>query len=198
MNSLTNSSRQVLVAGLVVIALAGGLAAQSESYKVQQPSSAHEAATKLQPLNIKPGLWETTRTYTMVGEMPIPADMLAKLSPEQRARFEERMKAHSAANTKTVTDKKCLTKQDLEQADFGGSKGECTQTIISSTSNKATGTLSCDVEGVTVKGSIEIEALDQEHVKGLSHGTATGGGRARNVDTTFTSKWIGPSCGSKQ
>jgi hypothetical protein len=47
------------------------------------------AADKIQPLNVKLGLWETTHTTTTSGQMPIPPEMLAKLTPEQRAKMEE-------------------------------------------------------------------------------------------------------------
>ncbi|HTE88846.1 MAG TPA: hypothetical protein VK639_07845 [Terriglobales bacterium] len=53
------------------------------------------AADKLQPLNVKTGLWETTTTRITSGEIPIPAEMLARLTPEQRAKMEARMKANS-------------------------------------------------------------------------------------------------------
>lgn len=149
---------------------------------------------KLHPLNVKTGLWETTTTWTIGGEMPIPASMLNKLTPEQRARLEERMKANSAANTHTDTDKKCLTKEDLEKADFGAGKENCKQTIVTSTSAKAEGNFSCEVEGAKMSGTVEIEAIDQEHVKGSAHGTATGGGRTMTSSETFTSKWLAPAC----
>lgn len=54
--------------------------------------------SKFQPLNVKTGLWESTTTSTTSGQMPLPSDMLAKLSPDQRARIEARMNANSAAN----------------------------------------------------------------------------------------------------
>ena len=70
-------------------------------------SSAAWAQAKFQPLNVKTGLWESTSTSTTVGQMPVPADLLAKLSPEQRAKFEARMKANSAPKTRTFTKKNC-------------------------------------------------------------------------------------------
>jgi len=186
---------RISIVVFVVLAIATTLTAQTDSHKMQKPQSAPKAVgVKLQPMNVKPGLWETTTTYSMVGEMPIPASMLARLSPEQRARMEERMKANSAATSRTVTDQSCLTKEDLENADFAENKDQCTQTILSSTGSKAAGTISCNLEGVTVNGSLEIEAVDQEHVKGSSHGTTTGGGHARKVDSIFASKWLGPKC----
>ena len=95
------------------------------------------AADKLQPLNVKTGLWETTTTRITSGEIPIPAEMLARLTPEQRARMEARMKANSAEKTKTNTSKSCMTKEKLEKAPFSDEQKECTRTIVTSTSSKA-------------------------------------------------------------
>jgi Protein of unknown function (DUF3617) len=195
MKSLATSAQRVLVMVFLVLTLEMALTAQSENHKMKKTPTP-KAAITLQPLNIKLGLWETTTTMTRVGEMPIPAGMLAKLSPEQRARIEERMKANSSANTHTNTDQSCITKDDLTDADFGASKQGCTQTITSSTPNKASGTLSCEVEGMKFHGDLEIEAPDQEHVKGLSHGPATGSGNTMKVESSFASKWVSSSCGN--
>jgi Protein of unknown function (DUF3617) len=187
--------RTLLVACLVM-ALQVTLESQSENHNIQKKMPAPKGAVVLQPLNIKLGLWETTRTITRAGQMPIPPGMLAKLSAEQRARIEERMKANSSANTHTDTDQSCITKDDLTDADFGASKENCTQTLTSSTPDKASGTLSCEIEGMKYHGDLEVEALDQEHVKGASHGTATGNGSTLKVETSFVSKWLKSSCGN--
>jgi hypothetical protein len=151
----------------------------------------------LQPLNIKPGLWERTINTTIAGEMPIPAEMLNRLTPEQRARMEERMKANSAAHAHTTTEKHCLSQEDLEKNRFLNlDRGkECTPTITSSTSTSAKGRLSCDSEGMKMTGALEVLAPDSEHVNGSWHATTNGAGHTMNVDSTFTSKWLGSSCG---
>src|SRR5262245_49843809 len=73
-------------------------------------SSALFAADKLQPLNVKIGLWEVTHTMSMSGMPPIPAELLAKMTPEQKAQLEERMKARSAEPPHSTTEKQCVTK----------------------------------------------------------------------------------------
>lgn len=44
-------------------------------------------------------------------------------------------------------------------------------------------------------GTINLETLSSETVKGSGRTKATGGGHTMNTSTTFTSKWLGPSCG---
>ena len=73
------------------------------------------AADKIQSLNLKVGLWEVTHTTSLTGTPPIPQEMLAKMTPEQRAKFEERMKARAAAPPKTHTEKSCITQKDLDK-----------------------------------------------------------------------------------
>jgi hypothetical protein len=188
------SSARILMVVSVSLALPGLLNGQSANRKTQEQKPAPSAAIKFQPLDVKPGLWETTITVQRVGQMPISPEMLAKLSPEQRARIEARMKASSGASSSTYTDRNCVTKEDLADGNFGQSKGECTQTLTNSSSSKASGTATCNVEGMEVKGSLEIEAVDQEHIKGSTHGMASGAGNTRTVDTTFVSTWLGANC----
>jgi hypothetical protein len=174
-----------------MVLVIGAFAQTRNSQKVPSPSK-----LEIQPLNIKPGLWETTRTYKSSGAPPVPPETLARLTPEQRARLEQRMNAHSAGNTTTTTDKHCVTKEDVEKTDFGQGKGECTYNIETSTSTRAKGTYSCVVEGMDVNGFIDITASDSEHITGSTHGSLSSGGRTMNVESTFTSKFISASCGS--
>jgi len=183
----------VLLTGVTMsIMLIPGAFAQTRSS--QQPST--QSNLKIQPLNVRPGLWETTTTFKTSGAPPIPPEALARLTPEQRARVEERMRANSAGSTSTDTSKHCVTKEDLEKSDFGQGKGECTYTIQTSTSTEAKGKYSCNMEGMKVNGAVDITAPDSEHIKGSSQGSLSGNGRTMNVETTFTSKFLGASCGN--
>jgi uncharacterized protein DUF3617 len=155
------------------------------------------AADKVQPLNVKVGLWEVTMNMTSSGEMPVPAELLARLTPEQRARVDERMKARSAEKTKTTTHKNCLTKENLDQGTtFGEDKKSCTRTIIASTSSKAEVRLVCEDQGMKTDATFQIDALSAESVKGSVHMMMDGGGHTMNSNSSFTAKWIGPVCGA--
>ena len=188
----TISSIAVLLTGF---ALASS-AQKQKSVKQAAAPAAGPAGVKLQPMDVKPGLWETTTAMTVAGEMPVPAEMLKRLTPQQRARMEARMKANSAAHTNTHTSRSCVTKEDIEkfQSDFGTRENGCTPTILSSTSTSAKAKISCDTQGMTGTGTYEVEALDSEHLKGTSHAVMTGNGNTMNVDGRFTSKWVGSSC----
>jgi len=153
------------------------------------------AADKGPSLNVKPGQWETTMTTTTSGEMPIPAELLSKLTPEQRARMEEKMKANSGEKTRTLTEKSCVTKEQIDTGfAFGHDQGKCTHTVVSSTSSTVEVRLECTGAGMNSSGTMRFEALSPESVKGSGQTNANGGGHSMNVHITFTGKWLGPVC----
>jgi len=156
------------------------------------------AADKPVALNVKTGLWQSTTTISTGGEMPVPSSLLERLTPDQRARLEERMKASSGDRTNTFTEKHCVTKEDLQNGfRLGGTpkEAECTQTILTSTSTKAEVKMVCSIENIKGEGTIEVEASNPENVKGSGHITSSGGGRTMNSSSTFTAKWMGANCG---
>lgn len=197
MKSITKTL--VVVASLVAVgvcSMALSWAQTQRSAKEMRASADAQSGAKLQPLNVKPGLWESTRTIKRAGQLPIPAEMLNQLTPEQRARMEERMKANSAARTTTITEKHCLTKEDLERDRLKLAEAkECTTTVLRSTTATVNAKFECDQDGMHATGTLELVAADPEHVNGSYRSTANADGHTMNVEGTWTSKWLGPSCG---
>jgi len=155
------------------------------------------ATDKLQPLNVKLGLWEVTKIITTNGQLSLPPEMLSKLTPEQPARLEDRMKAQPADRTTTTTYKSCLTKEKLEKAEeFGENKENCSRTIITSTGRKVNLKMECTVNGHGGKanGTAEIEASSPDSVKGTGHLSATSPSDTMNSTINFDAKWIGSAC----
>jgi hypothetical protein len=178
---------------LLVLCTVVNLSAQVVKGSKDKPAvSAH--GVQYQPLNVKPGLWEKTFSITRTGALPIPPEMLNRMTPEQRARMEERMKANSAGHTSTNTERSCITRDDLEKPlTFDN---QCTWTILESSSTQAKGNVSCEAQGMKMTGNGEFAAPDPEHMKGSVHTTSTGRGQTMNVDAAFTSKWVSASCGN--
>lgn len=198
MKVFNKNSLCALASTFVIVVLAAGTVRAQNGDQSSKQHSAPQAGTttKIQPLNVKPGLWETTVMYSMAGQLPMSAEMLNRMTPEQRARLEEAMRAESA-NGHTTTYKNCMKKQDLENPDFTDKK-QCTWTTLESSSTRVKGSASCDYkdQGMKVSGSGEFVAVDQEHVKGNMHMTANGGGREMNTNSVFTSKWLRSDCGN--
>lgn len=154
------------------------------------------AAGKYQPLNVKLGTWETVTTMTTSGAPPIPQEMLEKMTPEQRARFEAAMSKMASGTPKIRTSKNCLTKEKLEKDPFNERKS-CTETVLTSTSSKMEIQENCTEDDANIVSKVRIEAADSENVKGWVDATVTGGSKTMRVNGTFTSKWAGAVCQEK-
>jgi hypothetical protein len=154
------------------------------------------AADKITPLNIKEGLWEMTVTHSMTG-MPatpnIPADTLAKMPPEQRARIEAMMKGTPTTDVR----KECVTKEKLEKnSAFSDNRGNCTRTLVNSTGSKLEVKFHCEEKQSSSDGTLLVEALGSDNVKGTMHTVINNNnGRTMNMDFTISSKYLGPACG---
>jgi Protein of unknown function (DUF3617) len=147
------------------------------------------------PLNVKEGLWEVTVTHSVSG-MPsapsIPPDVLAKMPPEQRAHIEAMMKG----GTTTDVHKDCITKEKLEKhSAFTNSGGECTRTVINSSGTKLEMKVHCEENQTSTDGTLVLEAVSPDNVKGTMHSVTNAKSRNMNIDLTFNSKYLGPSCG---
>ena len=153
------------------------------------------AADKLQTLDVKLGLWETTSTSNLSGAPPIPPDALAKMSPEQREKFEQMIKGRMGA-PQTHTHKYCLTKEKLEKdLSFGEDRGKCTHDILSSSSSGAEVKFHCVEEDMSTDGTAKFHAANSENVKGTIHATSTGSGKSMTMDISVTSRYLSSSCG---
>lgn len=152
------------------------------------------AEGKYQPLNVKTGSWETTTVTTMTGAPPIPQDMLDRMTPEQRERFQAAMGQMASGTPRTRTYKTCATKKDLEEDPFNDKNKSCVETVLSSTGSKMEVHEVCTVEEAKVDMKVHIEASDSENVKGWSQATVTGSGKTMHAHSTFTSKWLGEVC----
>ena len=157
------------------------------------------AADSVVPLNVKEGLWEVTSTHSMTG-LPgapnIPADKLAQMPPEQRARIEAMI---NGTPTTQVT-KDCVTKEKLEkQLAFNqNANKECTRTVVSSTASKLEMKIHCTGQGkdhMSTDGTFVLEATSSESAKGSMHTVTAGNGHNMNMDFTFSTKYLGPACG---
>ncbi len=143
--------------------------------------------------SVKPGEWEATATTQISGLPPIPQEVLEKMTPQQRQMMEQRMKGNQTPQTST--NKGCITKEQIEKGfDFGENEQGCTRTVISSSSSKQEIKIECNRDNNKTVGTIRIEAVSSESVKGSGQMSVTSGGRTMTVNTTFSSKWLSPVC----
>lgn len=156
------------------------------------------AAQKIEPLNVKFGLWEMSNTVNLSGAPTLPPDVLAKMPPEQRARVEERMK--NFGGNRVQNYKSCFTKKKLEEGmGFDDPKQQCKRKIISSSSTRLEMQVECIVENAKASGGGKIEAVDPGTVKGHMHfNVATPNGGNVESDVIISGKYVGADCGDVQ
>jgi hypothetical protein len=93
------------------------------------------------------------------------------------------MKANSTARTSTTTEKRCVTKEDFERDRLKLVEArECATTVLNSPSTSAKAKLVCDIEGMHATGTLELLAVDPEHVNGSSQSKIDGNGHTMNVE----------------
>jgi hypothetical protein len=150
-------------------------------------------AAQTTPLNVKTGEWESTMTNETTGQMPIPQEMLDKMTPEQRAKMEAMMKARGMQGPRTTINKHCVKKEDLDKP-FANENKACKQTVLTSSATKQEVHMECEVGGGKQVGTLKLEAPDSSTVKGSMQMAASNGGRTMNVNSIFSAKWLGPAC----
>jgi hypothetical protein len=150
-------------------------------------TAALSPAADLTPLNAKPGLWEVTTVTVRSGMPPIPADTLAKLPPEQRARIEAQFKGSSS----TTTKQSCFAPEDVAKGlGWNNTERSCRQTIVNSSSTLQEVKWDCEGQQKGT-GTIRIEATDSTHVNSLVDLNMG----AMHIKVTNTAKWLSNSCG---
>lgn len=153
------------------------------------------ATDNVQPLKVKAGLWEVTTTSAASKDVVLPAALLEKLTPEQRARIEERIQASRSDAVKTTIKKRCLTREQLRRGMLFRPEGEsCTWTLLTSTSSKVEMRGDCVDQGFKTEARLRIEALSPEEADGSLQFLTNGENRTPATTSTFKAKWIGPRC----
>jgi hypothetical protein len=126
----------------------------------------------------------------------LPPELLAKMTPEQRAKMEAAM-GRGGGGPRTTTTKHCVTKETLNQAlSFGGSNEQnCKRTLVSSTGAKQVIHVECTSGVGASSGDLQFEAVNRETLKGSMVMSVGPAGRGMSTKMEFTSKWLGADCG---
>ena len=152
-----------------------------------------------QPLAVKTGTWESKLVITQSGQLPIPEDKLARLTPEQRAKIEAAMRARMNGQPTTRTFQSCLTSDELAKgAVFNPDKDQCTQKVLNSTSSAVEVQINCQQPEMQTSDHLTFTAVDSGNVTGTGTTTINGGGRTMTSNSQFSSKWISSTCSDKK
>jgi len=152
-------------------------------------------SARAEPLNVKPGLWETTTTSVKQGaRRPTNLD---KLTPEQRAKVEQKLDNQVKTETNTVIS--CLKDAQIRsgEAFIGKShQATCSHTFLTRTPDDLIANLQCSgANGMT--GRIEIHAADPEHMSGKIQMTYGAEDKLQLLNRSeVNARWIKSECGT--
>jgi hypothetical protein len=146
-------------------------------------------------LDIKPGLWERITTQTIEGGAEPRALSLERLTPEQRARIEERLAERGQPVTRKMLQ--CVTPAVIaEWSSFEAHEREtpdCKRTFIDETPQHVKYTASCN-DGRTT-GDFEFTAASSEHVDAQMSVIERSESGERRIRTVWRGRWLAQSCG---
>lgn len=147
-------------------------------------------ALSAEPLAIKTGAWEMSYTTQISGDT-MPQAMLDKMTPEQKARHEERLKKRAEAGPRKRTQTTCVKKENLERNAFapGEESKSCTYKVTAQTRSLHAATYEC-TGAAPRKGEFRYEALGNDRIKGLMKMTSA----HSSMEMQMEGRWIGPTC----
>ena len=149
------------------------------------------------PLNVKPGLWETTVRTETRGTPSIPPEALSRMPPEARAQVEAMLRSGAAGNLvppQEEVERNCLTAAD-RQPFIPVDNAACTIRVITSTASVLQTEAQCrSEEGVESRVASRIEALSPDRVTGTNT-LRTGDGQGMTLTTRLEARWISADCG---
>jgi flagellar motor protein MotB len=142
-------------------------------------------------LNAKPGAWKMTTTTLTTG-MLAPPDVLAKMSPEQRAKIEAMMPARAGKPT-THVHASCMTQKDLDEDRIikeSDDEDQCTQKIITKSPSRLVVEKTCPAPRASTS-KMTIEAKTPESIVASVDMTQGAGGK---VHVDIKGHWLRASC----
>ena len=150
------------------------------------------------PLNVKPGLWETTVQTESGGTPSLPPDVLSQMPPEARAQVEAMLRSGAAGNLlsppQTEVERSCLTAA-ARHPFIPVDNAVCTIRVITSTASVLQTEAQCRSEvGVESRVSSRIEALSPDRVTGTNT-MRSGDGQGMTLTTRLEARWISADCG---
>jgi Protein of unknown function (DUF3617) len=147
-------------------------------------------------LNVKTGLWEITSVTHISGMPPLPAELLAKMTPKQRADMEAAFRAENAKGPQTDVDRECITEADLEKPFQSADSEDCKQTIVQSSRTSQEVRLVCTGEH-NGSGTFRINTPTPESMAGVLDLKAGDGANSMTIKSQVKGRWLGPDCGDE-
>jgi hypothetical protein len=158
-----------------------------------------------EPINIRPGLWETTTTgTTTITGKPIGPDAatLDAMPPDERARVEDFIKKQASGAPVVQTNQSCVTQEQLSKglASLAGDPApRCKTEVLGQTPTDYHFRQMCIEGGVAISHvEVKIHLDSPESATTTVDGTNTSGGRTMTMTSKAASKWISSDCGQRR
>jgi hypothetical protein len=125
------------------------------------------AADSIQPLNVKPGLWQVTTTTTIQG----------------------------MGRPQTRTYQSCAKKEDMNKYPFADRENNCTYRVVSSTGTHMEVTGTCrPPDGSTADFKIQLDVIDSENAQGSGQLNIVSPQANLHGNYSGKGKWLAASC----
>jgi len=139
------------------------------------------------------GLWEITTQGQMSGAPMIPADTLAQMSPEQRAKIE----AMLARTNHGQKFKECMT-EERRQKGFDERRehaGKCKTTVVTNTSSEYESHSECSSDEGQMSTVAHFKIAGRHAASGTVDITRRAEGNTSTIHSSIDAKWLSSDCG---
>jgi hypothetical protein len=146
-------------------------------------------------LDVKPGLWEVTTQGEATGMPPIPPQVLAQMTPQQRTQMMQEMQRRM--NQPDVS-RSCVTQKMLDRGMSFDRHGDdqCAQSVVSNTARSLDLRIVCTGDQQQkANGTMHIDATSRESFTGAFNMVTTDGTNTMTMKRTVQGKWLGGDCG---
>ncbi len=149
-------------------------------------------------LKLRPGLWEMTSEGQISGAPPIPAEVLARLPPDRRAKMEAALAASRARAAKPHVSRQCITAESLQRGiDLDEKRGnDCQEKVVSSSSSEMDVQIECKGPRQASSGNVHFATGGPERLSGTINMKVSDGAQNMTMRRVIEGKWIAADCGS--
>jgi Protein of unknown function (DUF3617) len=150
-------------------------------------------------LKLRPGLWEMTSQGENSGALPIPAEVLANLPPDRRAKMEAALAASRARAAKPHVSRQCITAESLQRGiDLDEKRGnDCQEKVVSSSSSEMDVQIECKGPRLASSGNWHFTATGVERLTGtINMKVSDGAQNNMTMRRVIEGKWLAADCGS--
>ena len=157
-----------------------------------------------QILDVRPGLWEMTTERTSSGmpaqpAMPaIPPEVLAQMSPAQRAQIASAMSSRGKAMSGSNVTKVCVTAETLRKGHVLGIEQDpsCKRTRDTRTARMWQLQETCLSGGRQRTLDIDYQAVSREAITGSVNVAMIAGAQSMTMKQAMRGRWLGADCGN--